>query len=57
MDTSYKFSYLCKTVSNFYGYHMYNEIKEITYRKKKALKKEGHFYFISNFPINLFITY
>lgn len=39
MDTSYKFSYPCKTISNFYdnfyGIHIYDEIKLITYRKSR----------------------
>lgn len=48
MDTSYKFSYPCKTISNFYdnfyGYHIYDEIKEITYRKKKVSENEIEIY-------------
>lgn len=39
MDTSYRFSYPCKSISNFYdnfyGIHIYDEIKAVTYRKKK----------------------
>lgn len=42
MDTSYKFSYPCKTISNyydnFYGVHMYDEIKAIAYRKREVNK-------------------
>lgn len=42
MDTSYKFSYPCKTISNyydnFYGVHRYDEIKAIAYRKREVNK-------------------
>lgn len=64
MDTTYKFSYPCKTISNFYDnfymYNIYDEIKEVVYRKKQVLdvkSKEIFDYFlifqlIYSLPIN-----
>lgn len=41
MDTTYVFSYPCKTISsfcdNFLREHLYDEIKEITFRKRKIV--------------------
>lgn len=48
MDTSYKFSYPCKTISNFYDNfyecHIYDEIKAITYRQKELNESNRDIY-------------
>lgn len=49
MNTSYTFSYPCKTISNFcsnfLGEHFYDEIKEITFRKRKIETSREKFLF------------
>lgn len=48
MDSTYQFTYPCKTISNFYdnfrGKHIYDEIKEITFRKAEITNENRDLY-------------
>lgn len=55
MDTSYKFSYPCKTISNFYDnfycIHIYDEIKQVVYRKVLETKHQELFMYFKLFQL------